>query len=280
MKTLLVVNRTSGNGGKIDADAVRNSYAKHDDVTVVEIKKAEDGWSADGYDKIIVCGGDGTLMRAVNKIGDENRLLYIPCGTFNESAKTNKIKRGRIRRLTLIGFANDTRFTYVCAAGSFTPIGYDVKEKDKKLFKIMAYLVKVFKHYKIYRIPAAISANGKSENGEYTLIMMIHSKRCFGFRFNRMYDENDPSLYMLTIKSPKHDGLLGAIEMFFPFFRSFFIGFGKEYHSKNIDFMPVCDPTVTLEDRTDFCVDGDKLQLNGAVAFGQKKLKGKIYICR
>lgn len=279
MKTLLVVNRTSGNGNRIDVDAVKTKYAKHDEVTVAEIKTQSDTWSGDGYDKIIACGGDGTLMRAVNKVGDDQKLLYIPCGTFNESAKATK-KKGKLRRLDLIGFANKTRFTYVCAAGSFTPIGYDVKEKNKRLFKIFAYLFTVVKHYRIYRIPAEIAVGDVREKGEYTLIMMIHSKRCFGFRFNRMYDKNDPSLYMLTIKSPKHNGLLGAIEMFFPFFRAFFIGFRKEHHGKAVDFMRVDDPVVTLGEKTDFCVDGDKLELDGEVKFGEQKLKGKIYILR
>ena len=280
MKTLLVINRTSGNGGKIDADIIKNTYSKHDQVSVVEIARKEDGWDAAEYEKIIVCGGDGTLMRAVNKVSPEQKLLYVPCGTFNESAKNNGKKKGKIRRLSLIGFANDTRFTYVCAAGSFTPIGYDVKEKDKKAFKILAYLFTVFKHYRAYRIPASISVDSKSESGEYTLIMMIHSKRCFGFRFNKMFDVNNPSLFMLSIKSPKNKGVLGAIEMFFPFFRAFFIGFRKEHHGKKIDFMPVENPVVELGEKTDFCVDGEKVEFEGKVAFGQRKLNGNIYICR
>ena len=280
MNCLVVVNRKSGNGERIDAQSVIKRYARSDQVTVKEIVKDEDSWSPEGYEKVIVCGGDGTLMRAANVIADDQLLLYVPCGTFNETAKRGGKKRRKVRKLSLMGYVNDTKFTYVCAAGSFTPIGYSTNERSKKLFKILAYLATVIKHYRIYRIPAVIETEQGRSQGEYSLIMTIHSERCFGFKFNRMYDDDNPSLYMLTIRSPRHNGLIGAIEMFFPFFRAFFIGFNREHHGKKVDFRPVENATIQLGQPTDFCIDGDKLQLDGELKLCLKKLKRNIYIVR
>jgi diacylglycerol kinase family enzyme len=149
---------------------------------------------------------------------------------------------------------------FICRrAGSFTPLGYAVEERFKKKFKIFAYLYRVIKEYKIYNIKAKIDCGDKIHEGIYSLIMVLDSKRCFGFRFNRMYEPDDGLFHLLLIKSPGKDSFFNRIRMFFPFFRAFFLGFGKPYTSKSIVFTPIKSAEITLSKPTDFCVDGEKV---------------------
>lgn len=159
-------------------------------------------------------------------------------------------------------------FTYVLACGSFTPIGYTAKVELKKKFGVLAYIGQVIKEYKPHRIHAIIDHDGKRVEGEFSLIMFLKSPRCFGFRFNRDFKADSTSGHLLAIRSPKHDGILGCIEMFFPFFRTFFIGLKKEREGKII-FARAYDLKLNLNEDTDFCKDGEKLTLE----------KGKSEIC-
>lgn len=159
-------------------------------------------------------------------------------------------------------------FTYVLACGSFTPIGYTAKVELKKKFGVLAYIGQVIKEYKPHRIHAKIDYDGKHVEGEFSLIMFLKSPRCFGFRFNRDFKPDSASGHLLAIRSPKHNGFLGCIEMFFPFFRTFFIGLKKEKNDKII-FARTYDLKLNFNEDIDFCKDGEKQTLQ----------KGKSEIC-
>ena len=92
--------------------------------------------------------------------------------------------------------------------------------------------------------------------------MAINSSTCFKFRFNKLFDPQSETMHLLLIKTPKHRGLLGKIEMFFPFFRAFFIGFSKPYFKKKMMFLPVRDFEIVLKDKTPFDMDGELFVLD------------------
>lgn len=218
-------------------------------VSVVAFDGTQD---IDGYPLVLVCGGDGTISNAVNAIHSSSGLLYLPSGTVNDFGK---IKRKEDAPL-IVGRANEKRFCYVLATGTFTSIGYDTKRKYKKRIGKLAYLIRAIKEFRIQRIKGIIKADGKSIEGEFTLVMILRSPRCFGFSFNKMY-RDEPELYLLTISSPKRNGIIGLAELFFLFFRSFFIGFRKEKDGK-IKFLPCKDVTFNFDGSADFCLDGEK----------------------
>ena len=260
MKCLLVVNTLCGNASKVNEDALLRLYAPEDDVTVRYIRSAEDSYSLDGVDKLILCGGDGTLHHALALAKDKAiDLYYLPVGTFNETAKDVK-PQGELARLGKIG---ETDFAYVAAAGSFTDLGQSSSAKQKKRFKIFAYFFHILKSYRVHRIRATISYGDFSETEDYTLIMLSNAARCFGFRFNRLHRHNDDELQLLTIKAPKKDNLLGRIKMFFPFFRAFFIGFSEPHFGKSVRFLSLKEVSLSLPEKTDFCLDGERRVLFG-----------------
>ncbi|MDE6059885.1 MAG: hypothetical protein K2G31_00200 [Clostridia bacterium] len=156
---------------------------------------------------------------------------------------------------------NSRLFTYVLAAGAFTSIGYTAKVSVKKKLGVLAYLGQVLKEYKPHRIHAQIDCGSKCYEGDFNLIMFVKSPRCFGFKFNKAYDSESNSGHLVAIRSPKHDGLLGKIEMFFPFFRVFFIGMKSERDGKII-FKKIYSATFTHSENTDYCRDGEKQTLS------------------
>lgn len=162
-----------------------------------------------------------------------------------------------------MGKIGNTKFAYVLAGGTFTEIGYETKIKTKKHFKLLAYFFKVLQTYKIHRIDAEIKLEDRVINDQFTLIMAINCARCFGFKFNRRYVHNDGKGQLLLIKSPKHNGLIGKIEIFFPFFRAFFMGLSEEKDGKILKFLDFSKAELTLKKDYSFTVDGEKLLLSG-----------------
>lgn len=154
--------------------------------------------------------------------------------------------------------AEEDIFTYVFAGGSFTPIGYCSDVKTKKKLGILAYVANIIREYKPYRIHAKIDINQKLFEDDFTLIMFLKSPRCFGFPFNRDFDAKSQSGHLVAIKSPKHKNFLGYIEMFFPFFRVFFMGLKKQPRSKNIIFESASTIKIELANNEVFCKDGER----------------------
>ena len=265
-RCVIVINRLSGNGNRADECMLKSAFERGYSVDFYYITQKQMLKDFSAYERIVVCGGDGTLNGILNsKMRDDVEIIYLPYGTLNEFYKGG-IKDNHF--LKDICFANDLFFSYVMAAGIFTPIGYCVNDKKKRKYKALAYISHVVKEYKIHRIKAKITTGDYQDKGEYSLIMAIDSPRCFGFRFNRLFNADDGIMHLLTIKAPKSSGLLGKIMIFFPLFRAFFIGFGKPYHSKNMDFRPFDSLQISLSEDVDFDVDGEKKTLGGDVNLG------------
>lgn len=272
-KCRLVVNTLSGNAKRLPKIGDIEAFLKENyDLKTVFISEENDVRIkdlTDGIDVLAVCGGDGTLNSAVNAVsGKAVDLMYIPCGTLNDTAKSMRLakrlsKGNRRIRYVDMGLIDGTKFAYVLAGGTFTEIGYETKIKTKKHFKILAYLMQVFKAYKIHRINAEINLGDRVIKDEFTLIMAINCSCCFGFKFNKRYVHNDGQAQLLLIKSPRHNGLLGKIEIFFPFFRAFFIGLKKEKDGKILKFLDFSDAIITIPDGSSFTVDGEKIILSG-----------------
>ena len=270
MSCKIIVNRDSGNCKRLDVEALARAIGC-ETAQIENICEMSD-WSAEGFDTVVVCGGDGTLQHAIDKCQNQ-RIIYAPCGTLNEMSATESV-------LTTVGKVNDKRFSYVCACGSFTSIGYAAKCRQKQRWHKLAYLPQIFKQYKCHNVSATIELDGKvlAENN-YTLLMVIKGNRCFGFNFNRSYT-TDKRLYLLAIKSPGKDCLKNRAKIFFPFFRVFFCGISHPMSTKSWFLAPFDKLNVRLNDTQDFCLDGEKVSLDGALEFSEQRLDNEIYIIK
>lgn len=284
MKCLLLINASSGNsGGVVDDKELIAELEKAYGTVEKKVYNAEENLDiareSAGYNAIALCGGDGTFNYAINALRDKKiELIFIPCGTFNDCAHTLKkietVKKGYYR--LDLGELNGRLYSYVAAAGSFTPIGYLPKSKHKKVFKRLVYYFYAIKEYKIHRINAKITADGRVYQDCYTLILAANSRYVFGFNFNRLFNLNDGKGQLLLIKSPKSPFAL--VKMFFLFFRAFFVGFDKEYDSENIKFISFANCRIEAETPLEFCVDGERFLGDKVNELSMHKARGRVIL--
>ncbi len=125
----------------------------------------------DLYERIVVAGGDGMLHEAINALmrlkerGTEPDLGYIPSGTVNDFAKSNKIPTtvdkaaevaaGESRKTIDIGSFNGEYFSYVAGFGACTDISYKTDQTAKNTFGSLAYYASALK----YLDPRTLSAS-------------------------------------------------------------------------------------------------------------------------
>ena len=269
MACKVILNADSGNYSRLDLNKLLQNLGCVD--TEVETITSEKEWSAEGYDTLIVCGGDGTLHNALDKCVGK-KIVYVPCGTLNETAHTDN-------PITSVGKVNNDMFSYVCAAGSFTEIGYSAKNNRKKKWKAVAYLPQVLANYRCHEISAQLNFDGRAVDGEFTLLMVLKSHRCFGFSFNKSYKKHK-GLYLVAIRSRGRDTLKNRIKIFAPFFRVFFLGVKKPQINRNWLLVPFENLTVKLKKPQSFCLDGERRVLSDELRFSAQTLDQEIRIVK
>ena len=109
----------------------------------------------DEYERLLCCGGDGTLGEVVNglMVTKPNMTIgYIPAGSTNDFASSLEIPSnvhdaveiaitGDVRRCD-VGKFNDKYFMYVAAFGMFTDVAYSTDQGLKNAIGHLAYLLK------------------------------------------------------------------------------------------------------------------------------------------
>lgn len=259
-KCLIWINTLAGSYNKLSEKKLIAVFGKGFEVHIRYVqKRGELIGEIQGYSRVVACGGDGTLSTLLNTPNpDESQLIFCPFGTMNEKFKgANK----KVFHFDKLGVAGSKGFSYVLATGSFTPLGYQVKSKIKKRLKALAYLGQVLREYKVAKIDAEIIVDDIEFADIYTLIMIIDSPRCFGFKFNRIFEPNSNDMHLLLIRSPGENTFKNKVKIFWPFFRSFFLGFNKEFENENVLFKPFYKMDLTLKAPEVFCQDGERLEL-------------------
>ena len=110
-----------------------------------------------GYDRIAVCGGDGTLHEVITGLMELPQsarppIGYIPAGTTNDFARNLGLPRGMEETAALaaageprsvdIGRLGERYFTYVAALGAFTDVSYNTPQQFKNALGHLAYVLK------------------------------------------------------------------------------------------------------------------------------------------
>lgn len=112
--------------------------------------------SAQGYDRVVCCGGDGTLNETVSGLmqipaAERPTLGYIPAGSTNDFARNLALPKelekvaavacGGTPRLCDLGRADGHLFTYIAAFGLFTDVSYSTPQAEKNLLGHFAYVL-------------------------------------------------------------------------------------------------------------------------------------------
>ena len=137
--------------------------------------------NAGKYDRIIVCGGDGTFNEAVSGVVSHAhpvKLGYIPCGSTNDFATTLGISVKPLEAakqiladesITLdLGKFNDRYFTYTASFGAFTAASYNTPQNLKNALGHFAYILSAAKQLSDMKpIRMKITAGDFFEEGLY-----------------------------------------------------------------------------------------------------------------
>jgi YegS/Rv2252/BmrU family lipid kinase len=143
----------------------------------------------DQFDRVVCCGGDGTLHELVNGLMTLERrpvLGYIPAGTTNDFARNLRLPRGYDRRAAAaaagaprpcdVGCFNGGYFVYVAAFGAFTDVAYDTPQPFKNMFGHFAYLLEgMMRLGSIESYPLTVEHDGGTEEGEYIFGMVSNT---------------------------------------------------------------------------------------------------------
>lgn len=106
------------------------------------------------YDRIVCCGGDGTLsetVRGMMELEYPPPLGFLPVGSTNDCAANLRLptdvkEAARVCAQGVaspvdIGFLGDKSFVYVAAFGALTEVAYDTPQDLKNTFGYLAYIM-------------------------------------------------------------------------------------------------------------------------------------------
>ena len=236
-KTLVIVNPAAGKRlGEKKLEAVE-ACLKRDGSSVERVLTDAPGCAArlaveaDGYDRIVCCGGDGTLHETLQGVmRRENRpeLGYIPCGTTNDYASSLKIPRDPLRAAEAIaargtishldvGCFGEQFFSYVAAFGIFTECSYETPQSMKNALGYLAYVLEGSKDlFNLKSVAMKVAWDGGEDEGCYLYGSVSNSMSIAGLI--RLKDSqaalDDGLLELVLIRFPQSlDELVKMIAM-------------------------------------------------------------------
>ena len=172
------------------------------------------------FDRVVCCGGDGTLNHTINGLmamNPEKKPLmgYIPAGSTNDCAASMGIKdiANTCRSVAYgqpfyydIGKFNDRYFNYIAAFGAFTEVSYSTSQKQKNHLGHAAYLIEGIRHIPIGQYhTATVTANGETFHDNYIYGSVSNSTSVGGMKIDLQSDVqmNDGLFEVLLVKAPK-----------------------------------------------------------------------------
>ena len=176
--------------------------------------------NAIGFQKIICCGGDGTLnevFTGLNIINAQIPVGYIPTGTTNDFANTLKLPRrfvkaamvalhGESRSLDLGSFNEGKFFTYVASFGVFTNVAYKTPQWLKNSIGRISYYLygaSILRETRAHTVK--ITADNKELSGDFIFGSVTNTTVLGGF-FRFLQDDvclDDGFFEVLLIRAPK-----------------------------------------------------------------------------
>ena len=170
------------------------------------------------FDRIVVCGGDGTLNEVITGLMQTNlrcTLGYVPAGTLNEWSAGLHISRniaqaakdivsGEAIKLD-IGQFDDGYFSYTASFGAFTSASYSAPQDMKNLLGQAAYFVEGIKSLgNIKPVRLRIVTEDRTVEGKYLFGAISNSLSVGGIvKYNEAKVKlNDGKFEILLVKDP------------------------------------------------------------------------------
>ena len=233
------------------------------------------------FDRIVCCGGDGTLNETICGMLDAGVTIplgYIPCGSTNDfassmgiSADIKKAAHAIADGMPLpldVGKFDDAYFTYVASFGAFTAASYSAPQDVKNIFGHAAYVfegIKDLASIKPYHVK--LTAGDQTVEGDYVFGAIANSTSFGGIV--KLKDElvslNDGMFEVLLIKMPKMIGDLSNIINSLT---------NSRFDTVRCEFFKASALTVAPSEPTAWSLDGEYKRTEGAVEI--RNLHGAI----
>lgn len=245
-----------GNAEKTFLDATKNSYSN-----VIS--------SLAPQDKVVICGGDGTLNRFINSVNTENiknEVLYYPTGsgndfyfdvTGNKSGDPIAINKYIVNLPTVIVNGKTYKFLngigygidgYCCEKGD------ELREKSAKPVNYTSIAIKgLLFHYKT--TSAKITIDGTTRTYKNVWLAPTMNGRCYGGGMIPTPDQNRLGDGSLSVMVYYCRSKLKAL-MVFP---KIFKGEHVKY-TKMVEVFKGKDITVTFDKPTALQIDGETIK--------------------
>lgn len=178
--------------------------------------------SAQTYDLIACCGGDGTLDEVVAGMMDSGvrrRIGYIPAGSTNDFGSSLGIPKQieEAARLVVdgeifpcdIGRMNEEYFVYVAAFGAFTDVSYQTNQDMKNALGHVAYLLEAMKRMGTWKSEwLRVESEEYSDEGEFVFGMITNSNSVGGIRGlpGNNVELNDGLFEVMLVRNPQSLG--------------------------------------------------------------------------
>lgn len=237
MKTLLFIYNPAAGKGRVTGamGEIVTAFQREDWlVTLYATRSRGDGVRmvgelGGGYDRIVCCGGDGTLSEVVTGLIHsglrEKPLGYLPAGSTNDFSKTLglPVQLGRAAEIAAAGepfgcdmgrFNEDHIFVYVAAFGIFTRASYDTPQEMKQILGHAAYVLSGLRSLsEVTSYHMRVEHDGQVEEGDFIYGMVSNSVSVGGF--SGMKDNevilDDGKFEVLLIRSPTSLPELNAV---------------------------------------------------------------------
>ncbi len=236
-------------------------------------------------DRLVCCGGDGTLNQVVGEVlrlGADTVLGYIPAGTTNDFANSLDLPRdpveaaevaaGGVPVLLDAGRFGDRTFIYGAYFGAFTHSSYSTDQTLKNTLGHLAYVVEGIRELpklQSYRLRAE-TEEGRSFEGEY-IFGAVSNSLSFGgiIKLNpELVDFADGKLELMLVKKPRNLHELNRI------LASLFSG---KYEDELITFVSTSEVIFTCEEAMDWSLDGEYASGDKVVKIGA--IPGAYRLC-
>lgn len=279
-RVLVIINPCSGKGkaNKILPSVINRLIEKDYSVDVSYTSKSKDATQfakKDGYNLIVLMGGDGTLNEAISGLIDskncENVVLgYIPMGSTNDFARSMGIPRKWKKALDVITDGDDQKidickfnekyFCYVAAHGIFAETSCSISQKIKNKLGHLAYLLFGVKEvFRKNRYPIKIEVDGKTVEGEYAFLGFGNTKSIGGLlKFKDSLVELSDGLFeVLLVKYPKSLGQLTRV-------------IGKlsksDWQGEGLDLIHTDQVKVYPQEKMLWSLDGERYEIEDEVS--------------
>jgi len=226
-KLLFIYNPNAGRGVIREyLSEIIEMFAAHGyEVTIYPTEKKGDAAAivadnASRFDRIVCCGGDGTLNEVTDGLMQLEEKIpcgYIPAGTVNDFANSFNLPSDMVEAAQIavtgvpflydVGELNGDYFDYIAAFGAFTEVSYETSQLSKNILGKLAYFfegVKRLPSLRKYKIKIEIDGEWTDEEVIYGMITNSFSVGGFLSLFDDEVSLNDGKLEAFFIRAPKN----------------------------------------------------------------------------